>query len=469
MFQLVPAHFLAPLVAGLVGPYAPQAANPPIGSAQQMGPASHWVLAQPSTPGIAQPANTNITGTSIAGAFQGDGSALTGLNADKIASGTINDARLPINVARLDAVQTFKYENEFREAPHFTSSGSPFTVDSSAKVPNLNADHLDGLDSSAFLQSIPNPLVVINATSGGFALVGQTDAPSGTGVRGVSTSTQPGIGVEATSNNGPGLRAASFGGFFAAIEAFGSLGNGVTASGARHGVEGSTSSNFSAGIHGYTTASGTGVWGESPSYAVLGVSSTGYGVACYGDALVTSDLYVYGSKFGYVVDLVKNGDVVALEPGDVVEIVGYEPALVGTLPVTVVRRASDARPTAVLGPIDCAVTIQALPSITKTPVQAHGVAQAKLAEQPTDAVCPKRAAGSIAPGAHGNVVTLGSFRAIRVDSTYGAIHAGDLLVASPNPGYAMASSDPRAGSIVGKALADWSGGLGEIPVMVGGR
>jgi hypothetical protein len=78
-----------------------------------------------------------------------------------------------------------------------------------------------------------------------------------------------------------------------------------------------------------------------------------------------------------------------------------------------------------------------------------------------------RVEGAILPGGYGNVVTLGAFRTIQVD--VGAIHAGDLLVASPEPGFAMSAADPRIGTVVGKALASWSAGQGEIPVMVGLR
>lgn len=484
MLHPVLTQFLPPLVATLLWPYAPQSGNPQVGSSQQTGPASHWILAQFASPGFAQTANTNITGTSIAGAFQGDGSALTGLDAGALASGTVDNARLPINLARLDAVQTFKSVNEFLEAPHFAAPGAPFTVDSNVKVSNLNADRLDGLDSSAFLQSLPNPLVMINGNPGSTALWGETSAANGTGVTGTSSSTsQFGIGVGASSNYGPGMRAISYGGPFPALEAYGNVnGNGITAYGGQNGVEGHSSGTSSSGVSGYCTSSnGSGVRGEGfvgvegYNYAANGAGiygygggTNGYGVLSVGRAYVLGDLAVTGSKLGYVVDLVKNGDFVALEPGDVVEIAGYEPAIVGDIPVTIVRRATSARASAVLGPIDCAVAIDpVLASTTASP--AAGLEPNPHSPEVATARSPRRASGSIAPGEYGNVVTLGAFRAIRVDSSFGVIRAGDLLVASPNAGYAMLDSDPRVGTVIGKALADWSGGAGEIPVMVSSR
>lgn len=65
------------------------------------------VTLQPTTPGTPQTGHSNISGTSQAGQFVGGGAGLTGLNASNIASGTLADARLSSNVARLNVVQGF--------------------------------------------------------------------------------------------------------------------------------------------------------------------------------------------------------------------------------------------------------------------------------------------------------------------------------------------------------------------------
>jgi hypothetical protein len=77
-------------------------------------------------------------------------------------------------------------------------------------------------------------------------------------------------------------------------------------------------------------------------------------------------------------------------------------------------------------------------------------------------------AKSAAPGGYINVVTLGAYKAVKVDASYGAIRAGDLLTTSPNPGYAMKVTDKAqaTGAIIGKALGDLESGTGTIPVMV---
>ncbi len=63
---------------------------------------------------------------------------------------------------------------------------------------------------------------------------------------------------------------------------------------------------------------------------------------------------------------------------------------------------------------------------------------------------------------------------IKVDATYGAIKAGDLLVTSPTPGHAMLSKPMkigkqllhRPGTLVGKALEGLPNGRGEILVLL---
>jgi hypothetical protein len=63
---------------------------------------------------------------------------------------------------------------------------------------------------------------------------------------------------------------------------------------------------------------------------------------------------------------------------------------------------------------------------------------------------------------------------IKVDAGYGAIRAGDLLVTSATPGYAMVSKPVkvkgaelhRPGTILGKALEPLASGKGEILVLL---
>jgi|KBSSwiStaDraftv2_1062776.scaffolds.fasta_scaffold02755_12 hypothetical protein len=64
----------------------------------------------------------------------------------------------------------------------------------------------------------------------------------------------------------------------------------------------------------------------------------------------------------------------------------------------------------------------------------------------------------------------GAVARCRVDASYGAIAANDLLVASPTTGYAMrAGENPRQGTVVGKALEPMEAGTGTIRVLVMSR
>jgi hypothetical protein len=54
----------------------------------------------------------------------------------------------------------------------------------------------------------------------------------------------------------------------------------------------------------------------------------------------------------------------------------------------------------------------------------------------------------------------------RVDASYGAIHPGDLLSTSGTPGFAMKATDPKIGTILGKAMGTLESGTGTIEVLV---
>ena len=56
----------------------------------------------------------------------------------------------------------------------------------------------------------------------------------------------------------------------------------------------------------------------------------------------------------------------------------------------------------------------------------------------------------------------------RVEAKDGPIAAGDLLIASSEAGHACSSDSPKAGTVLGKALAPLAKGKGKIPVLLGG-
>jgi hypothetical protein len=68
------------------------------------------------------------------------------------------------------------------------------------------------------------------------------------------------------------------------------------------------------------------------------------------------------------------------------------------------------------------------------------------------------------------VEVIGSgFATVKVDAGYGAIRPGNLLSASPTPGHAMRAADPRAGTVLGKAIDGLEAGTGLIRVLLVAR
>ena len=171
---------------------------------------------------------------------------------------------------------------------------------------------------------------------------------------------------------------------------------------------------------------------------VLRVKSSGGSDAC--TISEAGNLACAGSKAGYVADIAQNDESSALTQGDVVAISGAGPAVLGEIPVIKVRRATAADAAAVIGIVDQ----HYIPT-----------AQDSMYED-----------SEIAPGGYLTLVTLGAYKAIKVDAAYGAISPGDLLVASPHAGYAMRADSPSSGTIVGKALGELQSGTGTIAVMV---
>jgi len=55
---------------------------------------------------------------------------------------------------------------------------------------------------------------------------------------------------------------------------------------------------------------------------------------------------------------------------------------------------------------------------------------------------------------------------VKADAGYGEIHAGDLLVSSATPGYAMRALEIVPGTVLGKALEPLAAGTGAIRVLL---
>ncbi len=245
-----------------------------------------------------------LTFGNAANAFTGSGAGLIGLNASNIASGTLADARLTANVAMLNTNQTFTGGKAFSAAPAFTAPGVPFTVTSSALVTNLNADQLDGMDSTAFLQSIPVPLTLSGTNPASHIIRGENAATDNNsyGVRGDATGASGityGVYARSLSTSGRGVygyasatSGTTYGGRFESASTSGRAvyGTATATSGYTYGGYFLSDSTSGTGVYGYASAgSGFAVGGHFRSD-----SASGYGV--FGETTATSGA-TYGGRF----------------------------------------------------------------------------------------------------------------------------------------------------------------------------
>jgi hypothetical protein len=219
-----------------------------------------------------------------------------------------------------------------------------------------------------------------------------------------------------------------------------------------------------------------------------GPSQSTSGLEVNGSIRAEGNLYIAGSKAGYVVDEMQNADSANLEAGDVVVIAEDSSApVLGQIPVPRIKLAAKANDTAVVGVVD---QIMYVPdSATRAAYEAQETADRDAAnraqnnpgnKQALMANIPNRIsdeAGTLhsdsystssRPGGYCSVVTLGAYKAIKADAGFGAIRAGDLLTTSSHAGYAMRVTDKAAasGAIIGKALSSLASGTGSVTVIV---
>ena len=296
-----------------------------------------------------------------------------------------------------------------------------------------------------------------------------------------------------------------------------------------NGVAGNTAGYFSAGARGvYASASdadGLGVQGRASgasAYAGYFISDANRAVYAesnhngrfsmyvaaqdgptqgtaalnvYGPGRVEGILYALGGCSGCTLsNVVLNVDSSSLEAGDVVSIVGSAEAVQGDVPVVTVKKVAQANDTGVVGIVDGAFYVPDADTRDAYAAQEQAIHEARelrgtmereatggnkinLADYPIPAatISDEQGTAHLVPGVtsittkgYASVVTQGVYKAVKVDASFGAIKAGDLLTTSPNPGYAMKVTDKAEamGAIIGKALGDLSSGTGTVPVMV---
>ena len=354
-------------------------------------------------------------------------------------------------------------------APTFTgtvnfnpASGPPFTVGSSVKVPNLNADLLDGLDSSAFVRKIGDTMtgtLQVNGPGGtatlsdvgsffgnDIAVAGGASSSLGIGVSGFSSGTAGyGVFAQAGGTNGTAVYAA-------ASEGTNSRAVHASSSAGLAGLfEGAVRVNYASPF------SKPQLELEDPSDAGFARLRMQTGARSFWDIAVGTSpgnpnaLRFFNEGSGDVMVLQTNGtllcNVLTIRGGaDLAE--PFEmPAHIPKGAVVVIDDESSGRlklsdrayDTRVAGVVSGANGIH--PGLT-------------LSQQ-----------GKMEEGQH---VALSGRVYVQADATQAPIKAGDLLTTSDTPGHAMKVTEhSRAqGAILGKAMSALREGKGHVLVLV---
>jgi hypothetical protein len=97
----------------------------------------------------------NNTFSSASNSFTGNGAGLTSLNASNLSSGTVNSARLPANLVKLDANQTFTGYNTFQNSVNSTTA---FQIQNATGGALLTVDSIAGTVNATSLLQNGNPV-----------------------------------------------------------------------------------------------------------------------------------------------------------------------------------------------------------------------------------------------------------------------------------------------------------------------
>jgi hypothetical protein len=193
------------------------------------------------------------------------------------------------------------------------------------------------------------------------------------------------------------------------------------------------------------SAAVAGVSGIGGVHGVYATAQTGtHALNVEGTARITG-----GVSATHFVDTFINASGGRLTTGDVVKLKGTAVSrfrgLNNKAPVAEVTLADQENDSCVIGIVDC----EAIPD-SDTP---------DTRVEPNDPTF-------VEDGGEFYLVTLGAFSHCKVDATQDAIEVGDLLTSSNNPGHAKKATNPKIGSIIGKALEPLKEGTGYIAVFV---
>jgi hypothetical protein len=278
-----------------------------------------------------------------------------------------------------------------------------------------------------------SPGIAISTASDPLPLTADSDAPAGTGLYGTTAGNGTGRGIDQVNAGVAGY-------------AFGAGGP----DGGSVGLIGYSSNDNGAWIATGALSNTYGLY-VSQGGALLEPGASTISNTLY----VDGPLVVTGPKTGYITDIVRNTGSMDLHPGDVVtaQTAAGEAPQVGDIPVPGVGATQAAYDTGVIGVVD----MRWIPADPNAPAGTAARTGGYDAQ-----------ATAIHPGEYMGIVTLGVYKAVRVDAGSAPIHVGDLLTTSSTPGVAMKATDKLAavGAVIGKAMDDLVAGTGTIPVMV---
>jgi hypothetical protein len=202
------------------------------------------------------------------------------LNASNFNAGTLTDARLSANVELLGIPQTITALKTFSTPPTFSvAGGAPFTITSATGVvTNLNADMLDGLNASNFVQTTGVQSITGAKTFGGPTYLN--------GFVGMGTTTPIGAANMVLSQNTNGFAGMYVNATGAAGEPFYGYAVGGAVAG-YHFVDGSDGNKWKLQLAGsprltVTTAGGLGVGTTTPGFSVEATVPSYYGYPAIG-------------------------------------------------------------------------------------------------------------------------------------------------------------------------------------------
>lgn len=294
-----------------------------------------------------------------------------------------------------------------------------------------------------------------------------------------SSDTQNAIVAQAGGASTSGVSASGSGTGGSGVSASGSGNDGHAVKGTYSGASTSCpggSAECASAIYGSASGDAYGLYMNTTTRSAVIINSTGTfwdiydqnslgathnGINTTGKLTVGGYATFAGGKSGYVVDIALNDGAVPLERGDVVVITGSASPVVGEVPVPRVARASEANATAVMGVVD-ALWLPCRKQHLEAGEACGGF---------------EPGVATIQPGQYLSVVTLGAYKAIKVDATSAPVKPGDLLATSAGNGLAMRATELNVngvrflapGTIIGKALGALDRGTGTIPVFVVAR